>query len=825
MMRWWWFGPSVTKPRLEEEMRLMKAGGIGGFEVQPVYPLELDEPGRQFRNLPFLSPEFIDALRFTGEKAKELGMRFDLTLGSGWPYGGPAIPITQAAGRLRAVKVARKAGQQYVPVPALSHGEKVLAAFTGTRQHQDSTRVDADDAQFFIASHTGMMVKRPSVGAEGFVLDHYDRKALETHLRTTAIPLLDSVKATPPYAAFCDSLEVFSSDWTADFPDEFLRRRGYDLIPHLATLASGTGSEAAGIRHDWGRTLTELLEDQFLQPLEQFAKKRGVNLRIQNYGIPPATLFSNRFGDISEGEGVDWKEVRAARWAASANHHFDRPQTTSETFTWLHSPSFRATPLDIKAEADIHFLQGVNQIIGHGWPYSPKEIEAPGWRFYAAGVFNHHNPWWIAMPDLSKYLQRMSQLMRTGKPAYDVALYLPSADAWSGFTPGRVHMIESLRALVGKVVMPEILESGYGLDFIDDGTLTVVSRYRVLVMPNVERVPMESLPLLEKFLSSGGKIVATGRLPSQAPGFRATAADHARVAKTAAGFTLVADERQLGAALRKLLPPDVAMDEPMAEFGFVHRKTESMDLYFVVNTGNTPRAIKASFLAGKGKQAEWWDPVTGQVSGATAGPDQAFTLEAYGSRVIAFSAKSAPPLPPYRTFEKLDLNSGWKVRIGSVEKTVTALTSWSDDPVTVFYSGTAVYEKEFKLPASLPARVELDLGEGHPLAIEKRRNGMRAWFDPPVREAAVIYVNGERAGALWCPPYRLDVTRLVKSGRNELRIEVANTAMNQMAGSPLPDYRLLNLRYGVRFEPQDMDQVRPLPSGLLGPVSLIYSQK
>ena len=27
MMRWWWFGPAVTKPQLEREMKLMKEGG------------------------------------------------------------------------------------------------------------------------------------------------------------------------------------------------------------------------------------------------------------------------------------------------------------------------------------------------------------------------------------------------------------------------------------------------------------------------------------------------------------------------------------------------------------------------------------------------------------------------------------------------------------------------------------------------------------------------------------------------------------------------------------------------------------------------------
>src|SRR5688572_28654223 len=72
MMRWWWFGPAVTKPQLEREMRLMKQGGIGGFEVQPVYPLALDDAATGIRNLPYLSPEFLDALRFTAEKSREL---------------------------------------------------------------------------------------------------------------------------------------------------------------------------------------------------------------------------------------------------------------------------------------------------------------------------------------------------------------------------------------------------------------------------------------------------------------------------------------------------------------------------------------------------------------------------------------------------------------------------------------------------------------------------------------------------------------------------------------------------------------------------------
>src|SRR4029453_10866133 len=122
MMRWWWFGPAVTKQQLEREMRLMKEGGIGGFEVQPVYQLVLDKESAGIKTLPFLSDEFLDALRFTSEKARELGLRFDLTLGSGWPFGGPTVSINHAAGRLRYEHIKIDANSHFVKVPSIGAG-------------------------------------------------------------------------------------------------------------------------------------------------------------------------------------------------------------------------------------------------------------------------------------------------------------------------------------------------------------------------------------------------------------------------------------------------------------------------------------------------------------------------------------------------------------------------------------------------------------------------------------------------------------------------------------------------------------------------------
>ncbi len=97
---------------------------------------------------------------------------------------------------------------------------------------------------------------------------------------------------------------------------------------------------------------------------------------------------------------------------------------------------------------------------------------------------------------------------------------------------------------------------------------------------------------------------------------------------------------------------------------------------------------------------------------------------------------------------------------------------------------------------------------------------MRALLESPVRESALVYINGQKAGSVWHPPYEVDVSRFVRAGENQVRIVVANLAINEMAGKALPDYTLLNLRYGKRFDPQGFKDLKALPSGIVGPLRL-----
>jgi hypothetical protein len=924
MMRWWWFGPSVTNAQLARELTAMKAAGIGGVEIQPVYPMALDDDAKGIKNLPFLSDEFLAALRFASKTARDLGLRVDLTLGSGWPFGGPQVSIADAAGRLRVERVALAAGQRRAALPYLQDGERMFATFvTETKGDaivpdslRDLTSVSgatiADGLvelktpfdgprtlMVFIHSRTGMMVKRAAIGSEGFVLSHYDRPALDRYLGSVGDRLMTAFdKGAVPFAIFCDSLEVFGSDWNDDLLDAFQQKRGYDLRPHLPALAADMGPQTAAIRHDWGLTLTELLNERFLAPMKEWSAKQQTRFRVQGYGIPPATMSSNRFADLPEGEGYQWRSLTSSRWAASASHIYGHPAASSETWTWLHSPSYRATPLDMKAEADLHFLQGITQLIGHGWPYTSEGVDYPGWRFYAAAVFNDTNPWFVAMPDVSRYLQRVSFMLRQGTPANDVAFYLPVSDAYASFTVGRsVHLLDVLKERIGNEVMGRIFDAGFNLDVIDDDALRLQgklegnslvlgngNRYRAIVLPDVERLPLDTLRTLDAFVRGGGKLIATRRLPAIAPGFRATDAEHAEVRDTIARLfngpkaqaTLVADEKEVGAALRKALTPDFELHGLAAQpnvatasdAGIVHRRFPFADAYFVVNTSNRPLTANARVRVRRNR-ASWWDPMTGEASAARmtrtsdGRSEVSVRLAPYESQFLVFTDAAPPRLqearpPSYGTNGagagvpdmRIHVTGEWKVTFtppaatfikqpppaaAATTVSMKELRSWTDDEATRYFSGTATYETTFTLTDAFARRrpgrrITLGFGDGTP--VDKPASTInapsstaapvrqRAWIDSPVREAAVVYINDKRAGAVWAPPYELDVTALLVPGVNRIRVVAGNTAINHMAGRPLPSYRLLNLRYGERFTPQDMSNLQPLPSGLLGPVTL-----
>lgn len=863
MVRWWWFGPSVTKPQILREMQQMEQGGFGGFVIHYDYPLALNNPKTGFRNLRFLSPAFLSDLTYADQQAHRLGLRAGLALTSGWPYGGPNTPITQAAADIVQKKTVIHPGETSVAIPALENGENLVAAFLGPDRKgapdsaqkklptppAGATRLtipahipSKDGAVYwYIQSRTGQQVKRAAFGANGFVLDEFSYKAVQTHLNKVASKLVAAFGNQPPDTVFSDSLEVFGSDWTPKFPAEFRKLRGYSIIPYLPDLFTRHPSaKALAVRHDWGLTLTQLIDKNYLTHVNNWANAHHTRFRSQTYGTPAVSLSSNSLVDNPEGEQPFWRKFAFMRWASSAGHIYGDRIISSETFTWLHSPAFRATPLDMEEEANRFFLEGSNQLYCHGWPYSPPSAGQPGWHFYAAAVFNAHNPWYIVMPDITSYLQRISWILRQGKPDNRVAVFLPEADAWASFTPGHATITGIMSRWITPALMQAIENAGYNIDYIDSAAIKARGiHYPVLILSNVNRMSPATLSRIEQYEKAGGHVIAVGRIPAHSPGFlhyaqisaEVTRESHAFFGHPNAHVQFVSSVKDLGQTLHKMVPPSMQLTPAAPLVGFIRRKLPNADIYFIANTSNVPVSTMAR-LRSRFHSAVWLDPYTGKATRAVSHNGAwSLHLPPYGSTILLLHNGSlpaaAPPKAHLQEQEIVNLNQNWKVNFPELhlQRNMKSLGSWTNSPKTIYYSGVAVYHRTFNLSSRELRHSQIYLSFGHGKPIQKPAHpvhmGTQAWFNPPIHVAAVVSINGHRAGALWHPPYKLNVTSLLKPGANQIEVRVANTAMNEMAGKSLPNYRLLWMRFGRRFTPQQMNLVHPLPSGLLGNVTLL----
>jgi hypothetical protein len=345
-------------------------------------------------------------------------------------------------------------------------------------------------------------------------------------------------------------------------------------------------------------------------------------------------------------------------------------------------------------------------------------------------------------------------------------------------------------------------------------------------------MPAETMLKIDEYVRKGGILVATRRTPSLAPGLPQPGGRTPNIRELSRAMfegpvargKLLTDETKLGATLHAALAADVAT---APEIGFVHRKLGFADVYFLANTSNHPVHALAQFRV-EGLDASVWDPLTGKETWM-GGKRLDLMLAPYESRVVVFSKVRGdePQLTAAPRPGPIDLSAGWKVTFAGESQPVTmdAGHSWTEDNTRKHFSGQATYERTVTYRAADIARqqIYLTFGEGTPVATQERRSGsgMRAMYEGPVREAAVVFVNGKRAGSVWCAPYQVDVSGLMQDGENAIRVVVANTAVNLLAKGPLPDYTALNAKYGKRFDAQDMGSVQPVPSGLLGPVKLV----
>ena len=588
MMRWWWFGPQVTDEELGRELQAMKDAGIGGVEVQAVYPVALDGAANGLKTEPFLSDAFLAHLKFAADRARgsrpALRSHARQRLAVRRPDRVDRARRRPPSNRARAdsaASVARRAAACWRRRSVHRRRDRRARRVDAARSGGGASRADGTVARrrrrhacprelvVFISSRTGQMVKRAAVGAEGFVLDHYDADATSGYLSSIGERLWSAFGRAKPFAIFCDSLEVYDSDWTPDFPSEFQKRRGYDIRPRLLELASGDGrrrpptSATTGARRSPSSWTSNSSRRSNSGPPRAARSCAG---RI--YGTPPASTSSAMLVDLPEGEGADWRGLSATRWAASASHVKGVAVTSAETWTWLHSPAFASHAARHEGGGGPAVSSG-RQPAGRATAGRTRRRRQghPGWRFYAAAALSEGTRGGSAMPDVARALQRTSAMLRQGTPVVDVALYLPVDDAWADFSPGNVDLIEVLRKRIGPDVIPSILDAGFSFD---------------LGRSEVARNARQRLQSRRGRLSHGGRGSLSGGGASQRRADpRGRTADYGGIRESRRGHR---SNRQPGQALAAHLTPDVTFRDPA--IAAVHRRVGNVDFYFIANTSS-----------------------------------------------------------------------------------------------------------------------------------------------------------------------------------------------------------------------------------------------
>ncbi len=682
-----------------------------------------------------------------------------------------------------------------------------------------------------------------------------------------------------------DSWEAGILNWTPSFAEEFAKRRGYSMEPYFAVLAGGRIVESLEVSDrflwDFRRTIADLIAENFWGRQAELAHKHGVRFSGEGAGrqqflIDPLLYLSKAdfpMGEFWFGEG----EVRPDCDACSSvGHAFAKPMVLAEAYTsasyggYRQAGQWRDHPYSLKAYGDRAFSHGISKYVFHRSLSQPSLTDRPGLAWgdsaTADGIginMERTQTWWKSCAAWISYLTRCQHLLQSGHAVVDVCA-LTSED------------------VPNFIMRPADLEDGYKYDGIhaevlalakvQNGDLVLPSgmRYRVLVLPQSERMTLRTARTVARLIDGGAMVVGPRPRMSPSLGDRDSELEKIAIAYWDAGRVLssvtIALER------RKLVPDFTwEADEPKPEILFLHRVVNGAEVYFLSNQSSATVQIKASFRV-SGRTPEFLDPDSGVVRKAAVFDSDGqcttipLTLDPSGSFFVLFQERTERRLKrilkdgvgfsvsanafvdgvngvecfandrgvsvtanvsgafeledtrgrsvacAMPEVQKVAVNGSWQVSFppglgAPAEIEMKRLISWSDAEVSGvrFFSGSAVYETEFDVPAEMLRASQvayLDLGD--------------------VQIIAEVRLNDIPLGTRWKPPFVCVAGSALRPGKNKLAITVTNLWPNRLIGdSALPAEQRITR---TNFNPYRPDSPL-LPSGLLGPVQLTFGHQ
>ena len=691
-------------------------------------------------------------------------------------------------------------------------------------------------------------VSTSSDGWKGYALDVLDAGAFKRYWDAVVEPLIADagpLAGTTLKYLHTDSWEVEPLNWTPKFREQFRKYRGYDMLPWMPVLAGriiNSREESNRFLDDFRKTLGDLAVDEHYVPFREWAHQHGLEIHPESGGPHAVPIDAQRClgqddAPMSEFWAWSWRHRIGdsnrffVKQPASAAHTYGHRYVLAEGFTTI-GPHWQSRIWEnLKPSFDHACTEGLNRLVWHAFVCSPVSMGMPGQQYFAGTHFNPNTTWWDKSGPFISYINRCQFLLQRGLFVADALYY------YGDHVPNFAQLRSSDPAKVGE---------GYDYDVITEeavlkrlsfqkGRLTLPDgmSYRVLVLPDRDMISLPLLKKVEQLIRDGATVIMTRPDKTDSlTGYPESDTEVRQIADQLFGKEKSVDpvKRAFGkgqvfsgeTARSVLMTEGVKPDfefagaSPETEIDYFHRREGDAEIYFVASRAKQPESIRATFRI-TSKAPELWDPVSGErtfaqayteANGRTTIP---LDLPPCGSVFVVFRqpvadhpATRESNSPNFSAVQ--DLSGPWTVDFdtkwgGPASAKFDRLVSWTDRPESgiKYYSGTAVYRKTFEAPAGAQGKsLWLDLGD--------------------VRELAEVKVNGQSCGITWSPPFRVDISRALKSGVNELAVEVVNFWPNRIIGdASLPEDQRLT-RTNIRKLTRDTPLME---SGLLGPVKLM----
>jgi hypothetical protein len=676
-----------------------------------------------------------------------------------------------------------------------------------------------------------------------------------------------------------DSWECGSQNWSSNFKNEFLKRRGYDITPYLLVMTGVPVADAATSEkklHDIRETIAELVNDVFYATLKKLSHEKGCQfsaesvaptmmsdglLHYKNVDLPMGEFWLNSPTHDKPNDMLD---------AISGAHIYGKNIIGSESFTSVRM-NWAEHPGNLKAVGDRNFALGINKMILHVFAHNPWMDKKPGMTLDGVGLYFQRDQTWFRQGKAwIDYLTRCQALLQMGKPVVDIAVFTGEEVPRRAVLPDR--LVNTLPGVFGKEKVAaekkRLENTGQPLRQIPDG----VTHSANMADPENWVDPLKGYAYdsfnpdaLMMMTVQNGRVVLPGGasyklllIPAYLKMNPANNIGHASVQKIIAlagdGATVLIDTiyKEIFAAngcdfiFKKekdillsnwgngkfvftpywasdfttlQLEKDIEIKTAAAgSIAYTHRKIGNDDIYFISNQKDSAQELEISFRNQDNKTAEVWDPVDGSIRSAIYNEENGRTIlmeELRANQSLFFI---------FRTVESTHTPFRDKV----ITKTKQVLL---DQPWTVSFdknyggpSKAIVFKKLTSWSESTDSSIRYYSGNATYSNTFYVKEGMLRdlvliSFDS-IFNIATVRINGVDCGTVWTAPFQLDITKALKKGANKIEIKVANTWHNRLIGdNALPERK----RITYTTAPFRLKGKKLLPAGITGEIRLYFS--